>query len=73
MLLSLTPSYVEGLTESRPALARRLRRLKVDDIDRSLAAILTLNTIAHTVGAIGAGAQAVASCGGRRILRLSRA
>ena len=32
--------------------------LKVEDIDRSLAAILTLNTIAHTVGAIGVGAQA---------------
>lgn len=59
VLLSLTPSYIEGLSESRPGLARRLRRLKIEDIDRSLAAILTLNTIAHTVGAIGAGAQAV--------------
>ena len=29
-----------------------------DDIDRPLAAILTLNTIAHTVGAIGVGSQA---------------
>jgi len=59
VLLSLTPSYIEGLTEPRPRLARRLRRLKVEDIDRSLAAILTLNTIAHTVGAIGSGAKAV--------------
>ena len=59
VLLSLTPSYIEGLAETRPGLARRLRRLKIEDIDRSLAAILTLNTIAHTVGAIGAGAQAV--------------
>jgi len=32
--------------------------LKRDKLDRSLAAILTLNTIAHTVGAIGAGAEA---------------
>jgi CBS domain containing-hemolysin-like protein len=63
VLLSLTPSYIEGLAETRPRLARRLRRLKVEDIDRSLAAILTLNTIAHTVGAIGAGAQAVAVFG----------
>lgn len=59
VILSLTPAYIEGLVERQPRLARRLRRLKVEDIDRSLAAILTLNTIAHTVGAIGAGAKAV--------------
>lgn len=59
VLLSLTPSYIEGLAEARPGLAARLQRLKVDNVDRSLAAILTLNTIAHTVGAIGAGAKAV--------------
>jgi len=34
-----------------------------DNIDRPLAAILTLNTIAHTVGAAGVGAQAVAVFG----------
>lgn len=33
-----------------------MERLK-DDIDRPLSAILTLNTIAHTMGAAGAGAQ----------------
>ncbi len=59
VLLTLTPSYIEGLARRRPGLARLLRRLKVENVDRSLAAILTLNTIAHTVGAIGAGAQAV--------------
>jgi len=59
VLLSLTPSYIEGLADARPGLAARLRRLKVDNVDRSLAAILTLNTIAHTVGAIGSGAKAV--------------
>jgi CBS domain containing-hemolysin-like protein len=58
VLLSLTPSYIENLAADRPRLARRLARLKIDSIDRSLAAILTLNTIAHTVGAIGAGAKA---------------
>jgi CBS domain containing-hemolysin-like protein len=35
-----------------------LKRLKQDKVDRALAAILTLNTIAHTVGAIVAGAKA---------------
>jgi CBS domain containing-hemolysin-like protein len=58
VLLSITPSYIESLKETRPKRAALLKRLKQDSIDRSLAAILTLNTIAHTVGAIGAGAQA---------------
>ncbi len=59
VVLSLTPSFIENLGERRPRLSRRLVRLKVENVDRSLAAILTLNTVAHTVGAIGAGAKAV--------------
>jgi CBS domain containing-hemolysin-like protein len=58
VLLSITPSYIEGQKKKRPKRATRLKRLKLDNVDRSLAAILTLNTIAHTVGAIGAGAKA---------------
>lgn len=58
VLLSITPSYIEGMKEKRPERAALLKRLKQDNVDRSLAAILTLNTIAHTVGAIGAGAEA---------------
>jgi len=58
VLLSVTPSYIEGQKEKRPKHAARLKRLKQDDVDQSLAAILTLNTIAHTAGAIGAGAKA---------------
>jgi CBS domain containing-hemolysin-like protein len=58
VLLSITPSYIEAQKSRRPAFAETLRKLKQDNIDQSLAAILTLNTIAHTVGAIGAGAQA---------------
>jgi CBS domain containing-hemolysin-like protein len=38
-------------------MGKLLRRLK-DDVNKPLAAILTLNTIAHTIGAAGAGAQA---------------
>ena len=56
-LLSTTPSYVRVLATESPETADRLKRLK-DDIDRPLAAILTLNTFAHTIGAAGAGAQA---------------
>ncbi|WP_456269958.1 CNNM domain-containing protein [Kushneria sp. AK178] len=55
-LLSLTPSHIARLQESRPALHRALSQLK-DNVDRPLAAILTLNTIAHTAGATGVGAQ----------------
>ena len=58
VLLSITPSYIEEQKEKRPKRAALLKRLKQDNVDRSLAAILTLNTIAHTGGAIGAGAKA---------------
>lgn len=57
-LLSMTPSYIADVQESNPKKANMLRKLKVDNIDQSLAAILTLNTVAHTLGSIGAGAQA---------------
>ncbi|MGI9520004.1 MAG: CNNM domain-containing protein [Hyphomicrobiaceae bacterium] len=57
VLLSITPSFVETLEQDRPATAKKLRQLR-GDIERPLAAILSLNTIAHTVGATGAGAQA---------------
>lgn len=58
VLLSITPSFIGGLEQTDPKRAALLRKLKGDNIDRSLAAILTVNTIAHTVGAIGAGAKA---------------
>ena len=58
VLLSITPGFIAQMRDSRPKLAERLKRLKQDNVDRSLAAILTLNTIAHTVGSIGAGAEA---------------
>lgn len=58
VLLSIAPAYIEGLRTTRPRRAQRLKRLRQDNVDQSLAAILTLNTIAHTVGAIGAGVQA---------------
>lgn len=62
-LLSITPSYIAGLKESNPKKAAQLQRLKVDNIDQSLAAILTVNTIAHTMGAIGAGSKATSVFG----------
>ena len=58
VLLSLTPSYISLLRNERPRTGKLLEEYKTD-VDRPLAAILSLNTIAHTVGATGAGAQAV--------------
>jgi CBS domain containing-hemolysin-like protein len=58
VLLSITPSYIAGLQDKNSKLAALLKQLKQDNVDQSLAAILTLNTIAHTVGAIGSGSKA---------------
>jgi CBS domain containing-hemolysin-like protein len=57
VLLSITPSYAQIKVKEGGALGRCLQSFK-ENIDRPLAAILTLNTIAHTVGAIGVGDQA---------------
>ncbi len=57
VLLSVTPSFVAKTEKDRPRLGARLKAFKAN-IDRPLAAILSLNTIAHTVGAAGAGYQA---------------
>ncbi|MFP6657552.1 MAG: CNNM domain-containing protein [Pirellulales bacterium] len=63
VILSVSPSYVGNLRNAgKRNIADRLGGLKTN-IDRSLAAILTLNTIAHTVGAGGAGAEAAAYFG----------
>ncbi len=57
VLLSINPSFIKRKEQEAPALGKLLVELK-EDIDQPLSAILTLNTIAHTVGAIGVGAQA---------------
>ncbi len=57
VLLSVTPSFTEQQVQQGGVTGRALREFK-ENIDRPLSAILTLNTIAHTVGAIGVGAQA---------------
>lgn len=56
VLLSITPSYIISLKEAQPGLYKQLDGLK-ENIDQPLAAILTLNTVAHTFGAAGVGAQ----------------
>ncbi len=58
VILSITPSYIEALEQQSPKTGSTLRQLKAN-IERPLAAILSLNTIAHTVGAAGVGAQSM--------------
>lgn len=69
VLLSVTPSYIASLEDKRPKLFKTLTHYK-QNIDTPLAAILTLNTVAHTVGAAGVGAE-VADMYGSKYLGLA--
>ena len=55
ILLSIPQSYLMSL-ESENSWSKSFLSLK-NNIDKPLAAILTLNTVAHTIGAAGVGAQ----------------
>ncbi len=57
VILSVSPAHVATMEQDGKPSGAILRKLK-EDVNKPLAAILTLNTIAHTVGAAGAGAQA---------------
>ena len=57
VLLSITPNFIRIKTKEGKGYAETLANFK-KDIDKPLIAILTLNTIAHTVGAILVGDQA---------------
>ncbi len=67
VLLSITPAYVGIQEQQNSRIAKDLARFKAD-IDQPLAAILTLNTIAHTGGAVGVGSQASALFGEHTIV-----
>lgn len=56
-ILSVSNSYIKALVNEGKKAGFLLQKFK-SDIDQPLAAILTLNTIANTLGATGAGAQA---------------
>lgn len=57
VLLSVTPTFINVKKNEGKAYAEILEAFK-KDVDKPLIAILTLNTIAHTVGAIMVGVQA---------------
>ena len=56
VLLSTTRGHVVSMSESHPKSSKLWVGYK-DDPEKPLTAILTLNTIAHTVGALGVGGQ----------------
>ncbi len=57
VLLSITASHVEMTKQKNEELGSLMEKQK-NNIDFSIAAILTLNTFAHTLGAAGVGAEA---------------
>jgi CBS domain containing-hemolysin-like protein len=57
VLLSLPISYITSKIENGDTKAENMLALK-ENVDKPLSAILSLNTVAHTVGAAGVGAQA---------------
>lgn len=70
VLLSLSASQVELMTETHPRQALRMRAFK-ENIEQPITAILTLNTLAHTIGASVAGAAAVALFGQQGLIWFS--
>ncbi|WP_457746369.1 CNNM domain-containing protein [Sulfurimonas sp.] len=57
VLLSINMSYVAVLEKERPSVGGLLR-IQKENINKSIASILILNTIANTLGAAAVGAQA---------------
>lgn len=57
VLLSVTPTFINLKKKEGKGYAKHLEELK-QDVDKPLIAILTLNTVAHTVGAIMVGSEA---------------
>ncbi|MCK5077296.1 MAG: DUF21 domain-containing protein, partial [Calditrichia bacterium] len=62
VILSVSPSFIKMKEMEGHTTAKYLNNLK-NNIDRPISAILSINTIAHTVGAAGVGVQAVAVFG----------
>jgi CBS domain containing-hemolysin-like protein len=72
VLLSITQPYIESKKGERPRTGALLESLK-SNLNAPLTSILTLNTIAHTVGAMGVGAQVAALTGGGWVEHLAGA
>ena len=63
VILSVTNPYIASLKNTRPRSGARLEDLKTR-IGRPLTSVLTLNTVAHTMGAMSVASQVTALGGG---------
>ena len=72
VLLSTTHSHILGLKDTHPKISKGWTQYK-EDPERPLTAILTLNTIAHTVGALGVGSEVENSFEGEYVVAVSAA
>ena len=70
VLLSVNMSYIAVLEKEKPMVGRLLR-LHKENISKSIASILILNTIAHTLGAAAVGAQAAILFGNDAVVIIS--
>lgn len=69
-MLSVNMSYVSLLEKEKPRVGLLLKHHKVN-VNKSIAAILILNTIANTLGAAGVGAQAAHVFGSQIVIYVS--
>ena len=72
VLLSTSHGHIVALKDTHPKVSDLWSQWK-DDPERPLTAILTLNTIAHTVGALGVGAEVQTQFGGGDIVHVTAA
>jgi len=70
VLLSTSMSYIAVLEKERPTIGQILRHHK-ENINKSIASILILNTIANTLGAAAVGAQAAKLFGNDAVVYVS--
>lgn len=70
VLLSLTPAYIALEKQSNPTTGRLMEHLK-DNVNRPLSAILTLNTITHTIGSSIVGAMTYSRYGDTAVTIMS--
>ena len=72
VLYSVPVGHIETMTQQGKSSGRILKKLR-KDVDRPIAAILSLNTVANTAGAAVAGAAAAAVFGHERLVYFSAA
>ena len=70
VLLSVNMSYIAVLERENPSVGKLLRHHK-ENINKSIASILILNTIANTLGAAAVGAQALVLFGSEAVMYVS--